>query len=169
MTSRTLRSAASLCLLLLGGCYGFSGGGGLPSNVKTAYVAPVENRTSTQFVLTEQVTNGLLDAVRNRLGLQLASESNADALIKATITGYSDQALNYQAQQGVGAQVFRRQIRVSASVEIVDTRSDQIIWRSASVTGTGEYAPDTESEDVGRQLAVENLIQQIVDGAQSQW
>jgi hypothetical protein len=37
------------------------------------------------------------------------------------------------------------------------------------VNGVGEYAPDTESEEVGQDLALENLIQKIIDGAQSQW
>ncbi len=161
-----LRSLAALALL--GGCYSFSGGGGLPSNIRTAYVAPVENE-STRFGLSETLTERLLDAVRQRLGLRLASESEADAVIRAVIRRYSDDAVSFDAVDGVGADVFQRRVTISASVEIIDRTTDEIIWSSQSLSGAGEYEPGSETEDQGTEVALENLVQKIVDGAQSQW
>lgn len=156
-------------MLLVAGCnYTFSGGGGLPSHVRTVSVPPVQNET-TRFVLTERFTQGLLDAARGRLGVKLAPESSADAVIRATITRYDDQVLNFEAQQDVGAAVFQRRVSISARVEIYDATRDEIIWSAPSVNGVGEYAPDAETEDVGQELALENLIQKVIDGAQSQW
>ena len=40
--------------LASGGCYGFSGGGGLPSHMNTAFVPPVQNDTP-RFTLTERI------------------------------------------------------------------------------------------------------------------
>lgn len=155
--------------LLLGGClYSFSGGGGLPSHIRTIYVPPVENET-TRFVLTERVTQGLLGAVRDRLGLNVASEESAEAVIRATITRYSDDAMSFEGREGVGARVFQRRITVMASVEIYDLTRDELLWRSSGVSGSGEYAPDQESDESALAVAVENLIQEIVNGAQSQW
>jgi len=136
--------------------------------VKTIYVPPVENQT-TRFVLTEKLTQGLLDAARGRLGAQLAAASDADAVFRATITGYSDRAINFGAREDVGAEIFQRRITIQARVSIVEREGERVIWSSPAVNGVGEYAPDTETEDDGQAIALENLIQKIVDGAQSQW
>lgn len=170
---RELVPAALLPLLLpvaLTGClYGFSGGGGLPSHISTVSVPPVVNETN-QFALTDPFTRLLQDAIRGRLGGQLAAEDRADAIVRATITGYDDQALDFQQRgEGQAAQVFQRRVTIRASVEIYDRLREEAIWESSSVSGTGEYAPEQESEEVGRQLAMENLIQKVVNGAQSQW
>ena len=158
----------ALALPLLAACYSFSGGGGLPSHIKTAYVAPIENQTS-RFGLSEVLTQELLDAAQARLGLQLAAEAEADAVIRATITRYSDMPTNFEAVEGVGADVFQRRITILARVEITDATTGDLIWAATSVSGVGEYAPESETEDEGTRLALENLVQKIVDGAQSQW
>ena len=153
---------------LLTGCYSFSGGGGLPSHIRTVYVAPADNQSS-QFGLSESLTEQLLDAARQRLGLRLASESEADAVIGATIRRWSDDAVNFDAVAGVGADVFQRRVTISASIQILDVANNTIIWESQGLTGSGEYRPDNETEEQGTMVALENLVQQIVDGAQSQW
>ena len=148
--------------------YTFSGGGGLPSHVKTIYVAPIDNQT-TQFALTEKVTTQLLDAATGKLGAQLGAEESADATIMTTLTRYDDTAMNFASREAVGAEVFQRRIRLSARVEIIDNTRNEIIWSGASVTGIGEYTPETELEIRGQELAIEDLVQKILDGAQSQW
>jgi len=140
----------------------------LPSHIRTAYVAPIDNQ-STQFGLSESLSEELLQAARQRLGLRLASETEADAIITATIRRYSDDAVNFNAVAGTGADVFQRRVSISASVEILDRENNEIIWSSQSLTGAGEYEPRIETEEQGSIVAIENLVQQIVDGAQSQW
>lgn len=154
--------------LAVAGCYGFSGGGGLPSHIRTAWVEPVANETN-RFGLSELLTDQLLQAARQRLGLRLASEGEAHAIIRATVRQYSDNAVDFQAREGVGADVFLRRVTIGARVEIYDAARDEIVWESAAVNGVGEYEPENETEEVGLQIAMENLVQQIVDGAQSRW
>lgn len=154
-------------LLAAGGCYSFTGGG-LPPHIRTIYVLPVENRTA-QFDLTEPFTRQLTDAVRGRLGVQLAARDNADAEIRAEILRYDDAAIIYSGVEDVGATVFQRRVTISARVEIVDLTRNQIVWEGSGVSGAGEYAPEAETEQAGQEIALENLIQKIVDGAQSQW
>lgn len=148
-------------------CYSFAGGG-LPPHIRTIYVLPVENRTA-QFELTEPFTRQLTDAIRGRLGVQLASRENADAEIRAEIIRYDDAATNFSGVEDVGADVFQRRVTISARVEIVDLARNEIVWDGSGVSGTGEYAPDSETEQAGQDVALENLIQKIIDGAQSQW
>ncbi|MFW6083731.1 MAG: LPS assembly lipoprotein LptE [Gemmatimonadota bacterium] len=160
-------AVASACVLAGVACYSFTGGG-LPPHIRTVYVLPVENRTA-QFELTEPFARQLSDAVRGRLGVQLASRDNADAEIRAEIVRYDDVAGNFSGVEDVGADVFQRRVTVSARVEIVDLTRNEIVWEGSSVNGTAEYAPDSETEETGQNLALENLIQRIIDGAQSQW
>lgn len=165
------RGAAVLAVLAacatVAGCYSFTGGG-LPPHIRTIYVLPVENRTA-QFELTEPFTRQLTDAVRSRLGVQLAARENADAEIRAEIIRYDDAATNFSGVENVGADVFQRRITIAARVEIVDLTRNEIVWDGSGVSGTGEYAPDSETEQTGQDVALENLIQKIIDGAQSQW
>jgi len=163
------RSVLFVALLGLAGCnYGFSGGGGLPSNLKAAYVPPIENRTS-QFDLTDQFNALLVEAVRANLGMQLASAAEADAIITATLVGYDDRPLNFEAVQDEGAQVFERQVTIRAAVEIRDVQQNLVVWSSSSVSGQGDYRPATELDTAGKEMALESLVQKIVNGAQSQW
>lgn len=163
------RLTAAVVLLAAGGClYGFSGGGGLPEHIDTIYVPPVRN-DSQRFGITERVTQQLLRAVRERLGAQTASQKQADAVIRVRITDYGDEALSFRGEEDVGAEVFQRRVTLSASVEIEDRVKETTLWRSGSVRGTGEYAPDRETEEVGLDGALEDLVQKIVDGAQAQW
>lgn len=169
MTRAVGRVAAVALAAVAGGClYGFSGGGGLPDHIQTVYVPPVQNDTQ-RFGITEPLTQGLLDAVRSRLGGQTAAEEQADAVVRVTLTRYSDEALSFEAEEDVGAQVFQRRVTLIASVEIEDRVQERTMWSSGSVRGTGEYAPEEESEDAGLDVALEDLIQKIVDGAQAQW
>jgi len=163
------RSVLLVALFGLAGCnYGFSGGGGLPSNLETAFVPPIENRTS-QFDLTDQFNARLTEAVRSKLGLQLASAADADAVITAVLVGYDDRPLNFEAVQDEGAQVFQRQVTIRAAVEIRDVQQNVVVWASPGVTGVGDYRPATELDTAGKEMALESLVQKIVDGAQSQW
>lgn len=167
--SSTFRTACSVtAALVVGGCYGFSGGGGLPDHMNTAFIPPVQNET-TRFGLNERLTQSLLDAARGKLGLQLAAENEADLIVTARITRYTDVALNFDSREGETTQVFQRRITITADVEIFDTANDQVYWSSSSVSGAGEYAPEQEPEEVGETIALDNLVQKIVDGAQSDW
>lgn len=152
------------------GCnYTFSGGGGLPSHIETVYVPPIENRT-TQFALTESFTDKLLEAVRQNLGVQLAAEAEADATIVAELSRYSDTAMNFQGVEDVGAAVFQRRVSIIAQVQIIDRSRNEVIWNGSGVSGDGEYSPaDPAGETTGQDVALDNLVQKIVDGAQSQW
>jgi len=174
MIYRRRRKVRALVLVLLSvgqvACnYTFSGGGGLPSHIETVYVPPIENRTS-QFALTQSFTEKLLDAVRGNMGLQLASEVEADATIVAELTRYSDTAMNFQGVEDVGAAVFQRRVSIGARVEIIDKARNEIIWSGSGVSGDGEYSPDDPAgEATGQEVALDNLVRKIVDGAQSQW
>lgn len=161
------RASLLLALLLVTGCnYGLTGGG-FPSHVRTVYIESFENRTP-QFELEQQLFSAMLDRVPSALGVRVGSRENADARISGTILGYDDVAQNYSDGGGGRIQVLQHQVRISVNVQVLDVRENVILWEGR-ISGTGEYAPDTETEDEGRELAIEQIVRDVIDGAMSQW
>lgn len=164
---------ASLVLLASLGCgvYTFTGGGGLPGHIDTLAIIPFENRT-TQFTLTQEITQALSNDVPGRLGVNPADEATADAVLRGSIVRYTERAVAYQGDETserAALDVSQRRVEITISVEIYDVREDRVLWQSTSLSGQGEYLPDSQTEEEGRRQAIENLVQAIIDGAQSQW
>lgn len=159
---------ASLCVVLAAcSVYSFSGGGGLPGHIDTIAILAFDNQT-TQFTLTQELTQELQDQVPGRLGLNPAGEATANAVLRGIILRYGERAVNYQEDPG-GPVIFQRQVDITISAEIYDVVEDQVLWSARALSASGQYLPDTQNELVGRAIAIENLVQAIIDGAQSQW
>jgi hypothetical protein len=160
---------ASLSTLALGGClYGFAGGG-LPANIKTVAVLPFDNQTP-EPTLTQEIAVAVREAVEGRLGLRQASERQADAVVRGTITRYEpDLPVAYTGDEQDGGQVTvtRRQLQISVSVEILDQEGGKPLWQRSGLLLKGDYDPGQEAE--GRRKALDELVTNIVEGAQSQW
>ncbi len=149
------------------GClYGFAGGG-LPGHIRTVAILPFDNLTA-EPTLTQEVTRAVSDAIEGRLGLRSASEARADAVVRGVIARYEPDVL-LQVQTGDAGQVAvtRRRVQITVSVEIFDVRENRMLWQRSGLTVDGEYSPPNETE--GRKLALDKLVNDIVDGAQSQW
>lgn len=155
--------------LLAPACYSFSGGGGFPSDVQTIYIAPFENQTD-RFELEEQIFRELTEVLPRSLGVRPGGEEVADAIVRGRIMRYDDGAQSYRSGQQPGqVQVLQHQVTITVSIEIIHVARNEILWESSNVTGRGEYRPDTQTDEVARTTAIELLVQQIIDGAQSQW
>ena len=61
----------------------------------------------------------------------------------------------------------RRQVQITVDVEIVDQRAGKTLWQRQGLSEAGEYQPPGEA--AGRKVALQKLVNDIVDGAQSQW
>ena len=148
--------------------YGFAGGG-LPRHIRTVAVLPFDNQTG-EVALTQEVADAVRLAMESRLGLRVAAEEQADAVVRGSITRYeADQPLSFQQNQGDNISVTRRLVTISISVEIYDQVEDRVLWQRGGMRVEGEYEPPGEDEKKGRDLALETLVADLVDGAQSQW
>jgi len=162
------RFLSLLGLVALGACpvhYGFSQGA-FPPNIKTMAVLPFDNNTASPDVQRE-----LFDAMHNqldkRLGVRDASEERADAVVRGQITAYeSDVPVSFSANPNETVSA-RRQLQITLDVDIVDQKTGKSLWSKKGLTATGEYAERAEAD--GRKLAIQQIVDQIVDGAQSQW
>ena len=162
---RTCGIPVLLSLALLG-CYGFSGGG-LPPEVETVAVLPFDNLTA-EPTLTQQVLTSVREAVENRLGLRQAGVDQADAIVRGTITRYDpDLPVAFEGAEGRQVDVTRRLVRLTVSVEIYDQVAERTLWQRSGLTLEGDY--ETGNEQAGIEKALDLLVTDIVDGAQSQW
>jgi hypothetical protein len=159
---------------VLTGCfYSFQAGAGFPDYVRTVAIVPFENQTNRPE-LTDEVFQALLTEFPRSQGLQPAGEDVADAIVEGVIKRYDLSTPSYRSGgAGENPQVLQRQVTLVLEVRILNRAPDggewEVLWESTNVSGLGQYLEETETEDTGRALALEILIQRIIDGAQSNW
>lgn len=158
-----------LFVIIAAGCnYGLQGGGGFPSEIRTIYIAPL-NDQSGRLDVPPLLLTAMNEQIPRALGLRLAPERSADALVRGTVMRYEDAAQNYRPGEPGNIDIVQHQVQITVSIQIIDVRRNEILYEQSSVSGRGEYQPGAQSEDIARTKAIETLIQQIINGAQSQW
>lgn len=155
----------------IGACsYGFVGGG-LPSHVRTVAVLTFENNTS-QPLLETDIQRALQQELPRNLGVRVAEQSVADAVVRGTVSSYEEVVSsvrpNPSATGSSQIPVAQRQVRIVFDAEIYDMRQDQILWRAQGQSVLGTLA-DGESPEAGRARAIEELVTRFIEGAQSDW
>lgn len=166
---RRLHLIASLgiaaCIGLAGCVYGFAGGG-LPPSVRTIAIIPFDNQTPSAELQQEFMAK-LRRELRSRLGVREAGEAQASAVVRGTITRYEPDipiAFSADPTQSVAA---RRKLQLTVDIEIYDQVAGRVLWSRKGMTGEGEYAERAEAD--GRRKAIEKLVNDVIEGAQSQW
>lgn len=166
---RSLAAGAALICVAFGGCrfspYKFAGGG-FPPNVRTVAVLPFDNETPVPE-LQREVFEAMRRAMTNRLNLRESAESKADAVVRGTILKYEvDVPIAFSADPRQ-ATTARRQLQLVVDVSITDQRDGKTLLDRKGLTAKGEYAERDEAG--GRREAITRVINDIIEGAQSQW
>lgn len=145
--------------------YGFAGGG-LPAHVRTIAVLPFENQTSSPE-LQREVFDVLRGQLHRRLGLRDEVEAKANAVVRGTIQRYeTDVPIGYSADNAATT-TARRMLQISVDVEMVDQVSGKTLWQRKGLMAQGQY--EERGEALGRKQAIDRIVNDIVQGAQSQW
>lgn len=158
----------SLIAVVVSACfYGFAGGG-LPAGVRTVAIIPFENETPSPD-LTREVVDALRGEMRNRLGVRDAAEPRANAVVRGTIVRYDvDVPIAYTADRSRnGATSARRKLLIVVDVAIVEQANGKTLFERKGLTGEAEYAERAEA--AGRRQAINKIVSDIIEGAQSQW
>jgi hypothetical protein len=154
-------------LLLLTACipYGFTGGG-LPSHVRTVAILPFENQTATPE-LPRELTEALRTKLHDRLGLRDASESKANSIVRGTIQRYEiDIPIGYSANNRQST-TARRMLQLVVDIEMIDQVTGKTLWQRKGLLAEGQY--EERGEAAGRKDAIDKLVNDLIEGAQSQW
>lgn len=159
--------AYSVVLLGLTACipYGFTGGG-LPSHVRTVAIVPFENQTATPEIQRE-LTEALRLRLHDRLGLRDASEAKANAIVRGTIHRYeTDIPIGFSAANR-GTTSAARMLHLVVDIEMVDQVTGKTLWQRKNLQAEGQY--EERGEPAGRKQAIDRIVNELVEGAQSQW
>jgi hypothetical protein len=157
----------SLVLVVLTSCipYGFTGGG-LPSHIRTVAIAPFENQTATPE-LPREITEALRIRLHDRLGLRDASEARANAIVRGTIQRYEvDIPIGFRANDK-SATTAKRMLQLVVDIEMVDQVTGKTLWQRKGLLAEGQYEERGQAE--GRKQAIDRIVNDIIEGAQSQW
>jgi hypothetical protein len=162
-----LAQAASLSAsVALAACYGFSGGGGLPKNLKTVAIDPFDNQTASPE-LQKELFDALRKTLHDRLNLREAPLAKADLVVTGAIVKY-----DVDIPAGVSADPrqttsTRRRLQLVIDIEIIEQKTSRSLLKKAGLSREGQYAEGAEV--AGRRNAIESIMADIVDGVQSQW
>jgi hypothetical protein len=159
--------AYSLVLVVLTSCipYGFTGGG-LPSHIRTVAIAPFENQTATPE-LPREITEALRVRLHDRLGLRDASEARANAIVRGTIQRYEvDIPIGFRANDK-SATTAKRMLQLVVDIEMIDQVTGKTLWQRKGLLAEGQYEERGQAE--GRRQAIDRIVNDIIEGAQSQW
>jgi len=130
-------------------------------------VLPFDNQTP-EPTLTQEISRAVREAVEQRLGLRQSAEPQADAVVRGSITRYEpDLPVVYGADEDRTVNVTRRQVQITVTVEILDQKQGKPLWQRSGLVVKGDYDSGQEAE--GRRKALDDLVVNIVEGAQSQW
>jgi hypothetical protein len=165
---RSGRRSALLALaaISLGAClYKFSGGG-LPPHVRTLAILPFDNQTPVAELQQELLTR-MRRELLNRLGARSAAEAQANAVVRGTIVRYEPDipvGITADRTQSVAAQ---RKLQLTVDVEITDQVTNRVLWQRRGLMAEGTYLERQEPD--GRRQAIEKIVNDMIEGAQSQW
>jgi hypothetical protein len=163
-----IRSGAySLVLVALTACfpYGFTGGG-LPSHIRTVAIVPFENQTAAPD-LPRELTDALRTRLHDRLGLRDASEAKANAIVRGVIQRYeTDIPIGYSANNKQ-VTTAKRLLQLVVDIEMVDQVTGKSLWQRKGLLAEGQY--DEHAEATGRRQAIDRIVSDVIEGAQSQW
>jgi hypothetical protein len=154
-------------VVALAGCipYGFTGGG-LPSHIRTVAIIPFENQTATSQ-LPRELSEALRARLHDRLGLRDAAESKANAVVRGTIQRYEIDIPVAFSATNKQATTATRMLQLVVDIEMVDQVTGKTLWQRKGLIAEGQYPEGGEA--AGRQRAIERIVNDVIDGAQSQW
>ncbi len=167
---RVLRTIATggtaLVMVFSAGCYGFANGGGFPPKLKTVAVMPFDNQTAVPDVQRE-LNDYLRKQLQDRLNLRDAPEAKADVVVRGVIGKYEVDLPAGVSADPRAVNSSRRRLQLVVDVEIVDQTTGRSLFKRQGLQSEGQYAEGQEA--AGRKLAIETIVNQMIQGTQSQW
>lgn len=165
MRTSGVRFVIAAALLLSGCLYGFAGGG-LPPHIRTVAVLPFDNETPAA-TLQSELHERLSREIENRLGVRAAGESSANAIVRGRIVRYEADIPAAYSADPARANTAQRRLEIVVDVEIIDQSTGRPLWSRSGLRAEANY--DERDEENGRERAVEQIVNDVIAGAQSQW
>jgi len=150
--------ALPLLVLLLQGCYSFTGAS-LPPHINSIAVPLFSDRSGAGVAqLTAEFTEKLIEKLEAQSSLDIESESGrADMLLEAAITSFSDET----SQLGSDTErAVTNRITIVVRATCIDQVQNRPFFTRAAFSGFADY---TVGDFEGKQGAIDSSIDQITD------
>ena len=156
--------AAYCLLLLISGCgvYSFSGSG--LSGIKTIATPLFDNQTQ-EYGLREALTEEIAERFVQDNTLKVVNERSADSILRGVITKYEREAHTFDEEENIEEYI----VRIWVEVTFEEKKGKKIIWKEDNLLGWGIYSAQDETEEMGKERAIEKLAEDIVNKTVKGW
>lgn len=150
----------SLCLC---GCGVYSFSSSSLGGVKTIAVPTFENQ-SLEYGIQEDLTREIINRLIQDNTLKVVAAADADAILRGEVIKYERNAYTYDKSDNVSE--YRVNIYVNY---VMERKGGKALTERSNVLGFGVYSASTQTEDVGKQQAIDKLARDIVDELTKSW
>jgi len=163
-TAYCLLATASCLLLLISGCgvYSFSGSG--LSGIKTIAIPLFDNQTA-EYGIRETLTEKIAERFVQDNTLKVVNEKIAESILHGVITKYEREAHTFDEQENITEYI----VRIWVKVNFEEKKNKKTIWKEDNLLGWGIYSAEDETEDLGKERAIEKLAEDIVNKTVKGW
>lgn len=165
----------TLVPLLISGCGVYSFSGSSVSGIKTIAVPLFDNQTQ-EYGIRENLTEAVADRFVRDNTLKVVNEKQADTILRGTITQYKRESHTFDEQENIKEYI----VRVWVNMSFEEKESKKIIWEEENMQGWGIYCvkdcvdedgnpKSDETEDDGKQRAIEKLAEDILNRTVKGW
>ena len=153
-------------LILLSGCYSFTGAS-LPAGIKSiAIPLAADNSNFAQAQVREQLTDQLVQKFTHDGSLQVRDKSIADALLDVTITSISDLPIGVAN----GDQLTNKRVTISVEATYRDQKKQKTFWdKTFQQTADYPISQGLDGLNIGLKNAMDKLSNDLLLGVISNW
>lgn len=170
MRSKILAFAILAATLVhLTGCAGYRLGSMLPPDIRTVYVPTFVNKTK-EPLLEVETTAATIEEIQKDGSLQIAKESDADAILEVALIGFDLSPVTYRRDEDTAAKEYRMTITVAFVMR--RTSDKTVVAESPRLSGdaTFELIGNLSSSKLrGLPNASSDLAHKIVERLVETW
>lgn len=156
----------ALVSCMISSCFYTFSGSTLPSDLKTVDI-PLFVNESMQPNIADEITQQLNQQMLSYNLLRIVSE-RGDATITGTVTSYDNTPYTFGASAAKQVDVEQYKVSVTAQVQFIDNNRNKPLF-DGTVTGEGTYDFKTETEDIGREKAIADIVQRVLQNTIQSW
>ncbi len=131
--------------------------------VKSVAVERFQNDTP-EFALADQMTDAIITAFIADGTIKMLPRDQAEAVLMGTLTRYQRRPYEYDENDQVSAYA----VEMDFDIHLNKPADDSLIWQER-MSQRGVYNLETETEEDGRQKALQLLVKAIINRTTKSW
>ncbi|MGH8014702.1 MAG: LPS assembly lipoprotein LptE, partial [Candidatus Zixiibacteriota bacterium] len=131
--------------------------------IKSVAVERFQNDTP-EFGLADQMTDAIINAFIADGTMKVLPKDHAEAVLSGTLTRYDRRPYEYDENDQVKSYI----VEMDFDITLRKVTNDSLLWQE-KMNQRGAYDLAAETEEVGRQRALEFLVQAIINRTTKSW